>query len=158
MKAIHMNHKNSLETTGCATFRRASFRRIFYGLFSLMLPVLFINLVTGPAVLAHEEGQHAKRQEYGPRSVSGLANRLQGVVVNISTAIVQPNVKEKPLANMPKGAPFENLFKDFFEGEGKAPKIVNSLGSGFVIDPSGLIITNHHVIQDADEIGQNSGV
>lgn len=88
----------------------------------------------------------------GPGSVSKLAKDLQDTVVNISTAVIQPIIKEKETPKIPKGAPFEDLFKDFFEGEGKSPKLVNSLGSGFVVDASGIIITNHHVIQDAEDI------
>ncbi|MET0687594.1 MAG: Do family serine endopeptidase, partial [Methyloceanibacter sp.] len=54
----------------------------------------------------------------------------------------------------PKGSPFEEFFDDFFDDEDKdgLPRKVSSLGSGFVIDPSGLVVTNNHVIEGADEI------
>jgi serine protease Do len=54
----------------------------------------------------------------------------------------------------PTGSPFEEFFDDFFDDEDKAgpPRKVSSLGSGFVIDPTGLIVTNNHVIEGADEI------
>src|SRR3546814_19892125 len=53
---------------------------------------------------------------------------------------------------------FEEFFKEFFERRGQggepppAPRRGSSLGSGFIIDPSGYIVTNHHVIADADEV------
>ena len=57
---------------------------------------------------------------------------------------------------MPEGSPFEDLFKDFFEnGQPRAPQTVQSLGSGFVISAEGYIVTNNHVIAEADEITIN---
>ena len=58
---------------------------------------------------------------------------------------------------MPDGSPFQDFFDEFFNDRGdnnRAPRSrrVQSLGSGFVIDPKGIIITNNHVIADADEI------
>jgi serine protease Do len=59
-----------------------------------------------------------------------------------------------PAGPGPKGSPFEEFFNDFFDEQEKdgLPRKVSSLGSGFVIDPSGLIVTNNHVIEGADEI------
>jgi serine protease Do len=60
---------------------------------------------------------------------------------------------------VPDGSPFQEFFEDFFnrnQGEdGSRSRKVQSLGSGFVIDPSGIIITNNHVIAEADEITAN---
>ena len=62
---------------------------------------------------------------------------------------------------LPPGSPFEEFFEEFFKnrrGQGdpkggdRSPRRVNSLGSGFVIDETGLVVTNNHVIADADEI------
>jgi serine protease Do len=92
-----------------------------------------------------------------------LAARLVGVVVNISTtqattAPAAPNSKPSPEAQLPPGSPLDEFFRDFF-GEKGAPGGPNSpspraasLGSGFVIDPSGLIVTNNHVIANAEQI------
>jgi serine protease Do len=88
-----------------------------------------------------------------------LAARLVGVVVNISTtqASAPPSPKGSPEAQLP-GAPLDEFFRDFF-GEKGAPggpsppaSRVASLGSGFIIDPSGLIVTNNHVIANAEQI------
>ena len=63
------------------------------------------------------------------------------------------------LPQFPPGSPFEEFFKDFFEHglpKGDSPEAqprkATSLGSGFIIDPAGYIVTNNHVIADADEI------
>ena len=59
---------------------------------------------------------------------------------------------------MPQGSPFQDFFDEFFNQQERGnrgrrqPRTVQSLGSGFVIDPEGIIITNNHVIADADEI------
>jgi len=90
-----------------------------------------------------------------------LAAKLVGVVVNISTtqASASPAPKGSPEAQLPgPGAPLDEFFRDFF-GEKSAPggpsppgSRVASLGSGFIIDPSGLIVTNNHVIANAEQI------
>ena len=91
----------------------------------------------------------------GPQSVADVAEGLQDAVVNISTTQTLKAVDEPgPVRKGPKGSPFEEFFDDFFDDSGPegAPHRVSSLGSGFVIDPSGLIVTNNHVIEGADEI------
>jgi serine protease Do len=91
----------------------------------------------------------------GPASVADVAEGLQDTVVNISTTQTLKGAKESsPVVPDPKGSPFEEFFDDFFDDEDSEglPRKVSSLGSGFVIDPSGLIVTNNHVIEGADEI------
>ena len=90
-----------------------------------------------------------------------LAGRLVGVVVNISTTQVTaaPAAKGAPEAQVPSpGTPLDELFRDFFSEKG-APGGPNSpsprsasLGSGFIIDPSGVVVTNNHVIANAEQI------
>ncbi len=93
----------------------------------------------------------------GPESVADVAETLQDAVVNISTTQSVKKSQEIPVPRVPKGSPFEEFFNDFFnQRRGQdAPRQVSSLGSGFVIDPSGLIVTNNHVIEGADEITAN---
>ena len=89
----------------------------------------------------------------GPQSVAPVAEKLMDAVVNISTSQTIKGPQGVPLPKMPKGAPFGEFFDDFFDKKGKQQQQkVASLGSGFVIDPSGLIATNNHVIDGADEI------
>ncbi len=95
----------------------------------------------------------AEAQPTGPESVANLAEGLIGAVVNIATS---QNVKEEergPMPQVPEGSPFQEFFDDFYKNrEGGGNQKVNSLGSGFVIDPSGFIVTNNHVIENADDI------
>ena len=58
---------------------------------------------------------------------------------------------------LPEGSPFQDFFDEFFGDQNgdNRPHRVQSLGSGFVIDPSGIIVTNNHVIEGADEITVN---
>jgi serine protease Do len=91
----------------------------------------------------------------GPDSVADVAEGLQDAVVNISTTqTLKGSAEAVPNGPGPKGSPFEEFFDDFFDDEGgNGPsRKVSSLGSGFVIDPGGLVVTNNHVIEGADEI------
>ena len=91
----------------------------------------------------------------GPDSVADVAEGLQDSVVNISTTqTLKGTAENAPSGPGPKGSPFEEFFDDFFDDEDSEglPRKVSSLGSGFVIDPSGLVVTNNHVIEGADEI------
>ena len=105
-------------------------------------------------VLVSALASTAFSQSRGPKSVADLAEKLQDAVVNISTTQTLKGTKGVPLPRIPKGSPFEEFFEDFFNRQQRSdrPRQVNSLGSGFVIDPSGLIVTNNHVIDGADEI------
>jgi serine protease Do len=91
----------------------------------------------------------------GPASVADVAEGLQDAVVNISTTQTLKGAGDATTNGPgPKGSPFEEFFDDFFDDQDKdgLPRKVSSLGSGFVIDPSGLVVTNNHVIEGADEI------
>ncbi|WP_159994407.1 DegQ family serine endoprotease [Roseomonas sp. 18066] len=101
-----------------------------------------------------------------PESFAPLARRLLPSVVNIQTSQTlqaragRPDAPEMPQA--PPGSPFEELFRDFFDRNrppgggnarpGQPPRRQQSQGSGFIIDASGIIVTNNHVIDGADEI------
>ena len=93
-----------------------------------------------------------------PESFADLAEQTLPAVVNISTTQTVERGAGPARPQFPPGSPFEEFFKDFFDRQqpnnnGKqAPRKATSLGSGFVIDASGIIVTNNHVIADADEI------
>jgi len=96
--------------------------------------------------------------QQGPASVADLADKLSPAVVNISTSQKVSPSEGVPMPQVPEGTPFREFFEEFFkrqqEGQNQqnTPRNANSLGSGFVIDPSGIVITNNHVIDGADEI------
>jgi serine protease Do len=118
-----------------------------------------------------------------PESFAPLVEQVIDAVVNISASQTVAN-RAVPLPQVPPGTPFEDFFNDFFNrrgegGEGQQgqpnqrrgenqpnrrgegnqgpgqQRRSNSLGSGFVIDPSGIVITNNHVIGEANDITVN---
>src|SRR5947209_19525437 len=108
----------------------------------------------------------------GPDGIADVAEKVIDAVVNISTS---QTVEAKgpggegrgAMPQLPPGSPFEEFFDDFFKnrrGPGAGPnrggdknselqpRKTNSLGSGFIVDTAGVVVTNNHVIADADEI------
>jgi serine protease Do len=103
----------------------------------------------------------------GPDGIADVAEKVIDAVVNISTS---QTVEAKAgsgdgkgaMPQLPPGSPFEEFFDDFFKnrrgpgggskGGDLQPHKTNSLGSGFIVDTSGIVVTNNHVIADADEI------
>jgi serine protease Do len=103
----------------------------------------------------------------GPDGIADVAERVIDAVVNISTS---QTVEAKgggggergAMPQLPPGSPFEEFFDDFFKNRrggpggdkngGMQPHKTNSLGSGFIVDTAGIVVTNNHVIADADEI------
>jgi serine protease Do len=97
----------------------------------------------------------AESRADGPQSVADLADRLSPAVVNISTSQRVAGNSGVEIPELPPNAPFREFFEDFFDQqqpEDDSQRQVSSLGSGFVIDASGIIVTNNHVIEGADEI------
>ncbi len=84
-----------------------------------------------------------------PDGFSQLAERLSPAVVNISTSQNVDITDDVPA--FPEGSPLER-FNDFFGPRNNSGRVSKSLGSGFVIDPAGFIVTNNHVIEDSDFI------
>ncbi|WGS22418.1 MULTISPECIES: Do family serine endopeptidase [unclassified Bradyrhizobium] len=99
----------------------------------------------------------------GPEGIADIAEKVIDAVVNISTSQTI-EAKGGAMPQLPPGSPFEEFFDDFFKNRrgpgGKGgdkggefqPRKTNSLGSGFIVDTSGIVVTNNHVIADADEI------
>ena len=96
----------------------------------------------------------------GPENIADVAEQVIDAVVNISTS-QKVDARMSGVPDLPPGSPMEEFFDEFFKnrrgGQGggdqdRPARRVNSLGSGFIIDSSGLVVTNNHVISDADEI------
>ncbi|MFY8116009.1 MAG: trypsin-like peptidase domain-containing protein, partial [Rhabdaerophilum sp.] len=100
-------------------------------------------------------------QARGPEQIADTAERVMDAVVNIKANQRQAQ-RSVPMPQMPPGSPFEDLFNDFFNrrGPGGGPgapgpqpnQRASSLGSGFVIDAGGTVVTNNHVIAEANDI------
>lgn len=131
-----------------------------------------IPLVTGLAGLllmaAPSEAQRASQadtslsdtvssinQKQAPETFSNLAKRLMPAVVNITTS---QTIAPEGLPEFPDGSPLER-FNEFFGRDPDGFRREGSLGSGFLISSDGTVITNNHVIENADEINVvfNSG-
>ena len=132
---------------GGAIMRRGLLSRI------ALAGVLAFALTGVSAVPPTTSGAHARG---APDSFADLAEKVSAAVVNISASqtVSAPTVRPPGL---PRGTPFDDLFEEFFKRrqQGQAPtprRRSNSLGSGFVIDAAGIVVTNNHVIANATEI------
>ncbi|WP_040509772.1 Do family serine endopeptidase [Gluconobacter morbifer] len=134
------------------------------------LLVLSLGLFTAQA-LAQTAALPSPAPVAAPRSVpssfADLANRLLPSVVNVSTsAILKPGKDEDKgpdasppdgpqVPGFPPGSPLEKFFHDYMNHKpapNRAPRRMQALGSGFIIDPAGIIVTNNHVIEGADQV------
>jgi serine protease Do len=91
-----------------------------------------------------------------PGSFAGLVKKVTPAVVNVATTGEVP-AQEATQNPFPPGSPFHEFFKHYFEGQpgngqGEPMEKIHALGSGFIIDPSGYVVTNNHVIDSADKI------
>ena len=84
-----------------------------------------------------------------PASFADLAEKLMPSVVNISTTTTITTQTNPFPFQFPPGSPFEDMFREFGTPQERKS---SALGSGFIIDEKGIVVTNNHVIQDAEDI------
>ena len=134
--------------------------------FAFAAGVATLALTTAP-MLAQAQTAAPPPVLTGQASLADLVDRVMPAVVNIS-AVTTADTRNRTLPQLPQlgpDTPFGDLFEEFFnrrgqgqQGQGQAPnqspqqRRSQSAGSGFVIDASGIVVTNNHVIGDANEI------
>ena len=119
---------------------------------------LWVMPVASPVAPLASSAQAAQR---GPDSLADVVEQVLDAVVNISASTtVNEQQRSVQVPQLPPGSPFQDFFDEFFGpngpnggqgGKGQQRKS-SSLGSGFIIDPAGIVVTNNHVIGDANEI------
>ena len=131
----------AVEADGGVTPRRAG---------SWLAALVALLVVVVPAGLAQAQTTNLP-------SFADLVAKVAPAVVNVSTRkAVAGHEDEPPVPQFPPGSPFEEFFKDFMnrnrQQQEEPQQRTFSLGSGFIIDSRGFVVTNNHVIADADEI------
>ena len=130
---------------------------------SRLSPMIRSTLLAATAALALAGTPQMAFAQRGPDIIADVAAQVIDSVVNISATTTATEQRAVPMPQLPPGSPFQDFFEEFFrngpgEGQGQGQqqgrpqRRSNSLGSGFVIDPSGIIITNAHVIGEANDV------
>jgi len=116
----------------------------------LLALALFAGLVAAPVAAQTK-----------PANLPDLVEQVADAVVNISATQTFDDKTAEAGPDLPKGTPFDDMFEQFFKNHGQNgpngpqqphPRKSSSLGSGFVIDASGIVITNNHVVAEANDI------
>ncbi len=117
-------------------------------LMTLLRPISAMNRTVARPVIA---GIMVTFMSFGasagerPDSFADQVELLSPAVVNISTTTIVNGGPSMDMPQFPPGSPFEDFFKNF--GDNNQQRRAASLGSGFIIDKAGIVVTNFHVIE-----------
>lgn len=150
VKASQATGNGCDENSGGRLFATVGRVALFMGMLAFIPPALSL------AHAAEAKADQMSADRLRPESFADLAAKVTPAVVNISSSrkMAAVDSPEMPF-NLPKGSPFGDLFRQFEQerdGSHKQMHKATSLGSGFVIDPAGYIVTNNHVIEDSSDI------
>ena len=135
-------------------------RKIFASalvMFTLGIGIMIGTLISGRALATRDQSPTGAALLAVPDPVvlsngfTSISKKLEPAVVNISTT----QLIDKPKAKTPRGGqddPFHDFFDRFFDSPSDGPDAERSLGSGVIVDPKGFILTNDHVIDQANKI------
>ena len=125
------------------------------GAFAVLLLTCAVGLTTLTAAQLWKEGGGIEFQQPQPPAFIEAAKALKPAVVNISSRRAAPTEERRSFRRRPFPFGGEDPFQEFFDrffGDQRRPRHRPSLGTGFIINTNGYIVTNNHVVEDADEI------
>ena len=125
------------------------------GVFAALLLTCTVGLTSLTAAQLWKEGSNIQFEQPQPPAFIEAAKALKPAVVNISSRRTAPTEERRGFRRRPFPFGGEDPFQEFFDrffGEQRRPRHRPSLGTGFIINTNGYIVTNNHVVEDADEI------
>ena len=125
------------------------------GAFAALLLICAVGSIPLKAAQLWKEGSSISFDQPQPPAFIEAAKALKPAVVNISSRRTAPTEERRSFRRRPFPFGGEDPFQEFFDrffGEQRRPRNRPSLGTGFIINTNGYIVTNNHVVEDADEI------